>query len=124
MNGISFSLSGDIRYTSHAPERFGAERGRESFRIDIHRGATGPMMFAVDVTIQFHGSEEIEVEAGHFTALSFSIVDVPGTLKEHPPYNLWCTDDGHFVLLKAEVGRYMKTAYELVSLRQIGEEAQ
>lgn len=44
MNGISSSLSGDIRYTSHAPERFGAERGRESFRIDSHRGATGPMM--------------------------------------------------------------------------------
>jgi len=239
MSGISSSLSGEIRYTSHAPERFGDERGREYFRVDIHddgcriisahseiddapavvrdvslrlgpdgrpadcfvriavggmfygsglflftnkvaecqgfnvadgriaqtlelshplpafgdhaiindgyllsaydrskgpgtqliermalsspdhRGATGPMIFAVDVAIQFHGSEEIEVEAGRFEALSFSIVDVPGMPQEHPTYKLWCTDDGHFILLKAEVGGYMKTAYELVSLRHI-----
>jgi hypothetical protein len=83
-----------------------------------HRGATGPMMFITDVTIQFHGRESIEVEAGHFNALKYSIIDVPGLPLEHPPYNLWCTDDGNFILLKADVGGYMKTAYELVSLQK------
>jgi hypothetical protein len=84
-----------------------------------HRGATGPMLFAVDLAIQYHGNETVTVEAGTFEAHKFSYTDVPGMLVEHPIYDLWCTADGNYVLLKAEVGGYMKTRYELVELNHV-----
>jgi hypothetical protein len=31
----------------------------------------------------------------------------------HPPYNLWVTADGDYVMLKAHVTGYMQTFYEL-----------
>ena len=80
-----------------------------------HRGATGPMLFAVDLALRFVGREKIEVGAGAFDSLHFQMVDVPGLPQEHPPYDLWCTADGDYVLLKACVGGYMQTAYELAA---------
>lgn len=85
-----------------------------------HRGATGPMLFAVDLALEFVGREKLSVGAGSFDALHFRMVDVPGLLLEHPSYDLWCTDDGDYVLLKAAVGGYMQTAYELVSCERSG----
>ncbi|MDX1293953.1 MAG: hypothetical protein R3265_14160 [Hyphomonas sp.] len=81
-----------------------------------HRGATGPMLFAVDLAIRYHGRETIEIAAGRFESHKFSYTDVPGLPLEHPDYDLWCTTDGNHVLLKAEVGGYMQTRYELVRL--------
>ena len=63
-----------------------------------HRGATGPMLFVVDLAIQYHGEERIVVKAGQSDAPKFSFTDVPGMPVEYPPYNLWCTNDGHFVI--------------------------
>jgi len=83
-----------------------------------HRGATGPMLFTVDLAIQYHGEERISVRAGAFDALKFSFTDVPGLPVEHPPYNLWCTNDGNYILLRAEVGGYMQTRYELTKLER------
>ena len=80
-----------------------------------HRGATGPMLFAIDLAIEYVGAEKITVGAGRFDALHFRFTDIPGLLLEHPPYDLWCTSDGDYVLLKAEVGGYMQTAYELTA---------
>lgn len=80
-----------------------------------HRGATGPMLFAVDLALEFVGRERLHVAAGSFDALHFRMVDVPGLPLHHPSYDLWCTDDRDYVLLKAAVGGYMQTAYELVS---------
>lgn len=84
-----------------------------------HRGATGPMFFPVSLMIRFHGRESLTVEAGTFDALHFSFPDVPGLPEEHPDYHLWCTADGHYILLKAEVGGYMQTRYELGVLHHI-----
>tara|TARA_R110001599_G_scaffold132983_1_gene310345 strand:- start:64764 stop:65498 length:735 start_codon:yes stop_codon:yes gene_type:complete len=84
-----------------------------------HRGATGPMFFPINLAIQYHGLEEIEVEAGRFEAHKFSLPDVPGLLEKHPDYDLWCTSDGHYILLKAAVGGYMQTRYELGVLNHI-----
>lgn len=78
-----------------------------------HRGATGPMLFNVDVAIEFVDEERIKVAAGEFDALHFRLVDVPGLPEEHPEYDLWCTNDGHYTLLRAIVGGYMQTHYEL-----------
>ena len=86
-----------------------------------HRGATGPMLFGVDLAIEYVGPERIEVGAGAFDALHFRMVDVPGLPLEHPPYDLWCTSDGDYVLLKAAVGGYMQTAYELATCERTGE---
>lgn len=80
-----------------------------------HRGATGPMLFPIDLAIEFAGRERLAVAAGEFDALHFRFTDIPGLLQEHPPYDLWCTDDGDYVLLKATVGGYMQTAYELIA---------
>ena len=78
-----------------------------------HRGATGPMLFPVDLAIEYVGEEELTVAAGTFRALHFRMVDVPGLPLEHPEYDLWTTSDNDYVLLKARVGGYMQTEYEL-----------
>lgn len=85
-----------------------------------HRGATGPMLFAIDLAIEFVGREMLTVAAGAFAALHFRFVDIPGLPLEHPAYDLWCTDDGDYVLLRAKVGGYMQTFYELASYARTG----
>jgi hypothetical protein len=82
-----------------------------------HRGATGPMLFALGFGLQYVGPEVVQVAAGRFDALHFRYVDTAGQLpEEHPPYDLWCSADGHYVYLKGGVGGYMQTQYELVEL--------
>ena len=78
------------------------------------------MLFPIQLVIQYHGREELEVEAGRFEAHKFSFPDVPGLPKEHPEYDLWCTTDGNYILLKAAVGGYMQTRYELGALNHVG----
>ena len=82
-----------------------------------HRGATGPMLFSLGFGIQYVGEEEITVTAGTFNARHFQVVDTAGQLPdEHPPYDVWCTADDDYILLRAGVGGYMQTHYELVEL--------
>jgi hypothetical protein len=78
------------------------------------------MLFRVDLAIEYVGAERVQVGAGAFEALHFRMVDVPGLPLEHPPYDLWCTDDGDYLLLKAKVGGYMQTAYELTACKRAG----
>ncbi|MEO1576937.1 MAG: hypothetical protein AAFU65_18480, partial [Pseudomonadota bacterium] len=33
---VTKTLTGELTYLSHAPDRHGEERGRESFRLDLH----------------------------------------------------------------------------------------
>lgn len=84
-----------------------------------HRGATGPMLFLVDVAIEYVGEEQITVPAGTFDAFHFRLVDAPGLPVEHPEYDLWCTTDGNYILLRAVVGGYMQTRYELAELEKV-----
>ena len=56
------------------------------------------------------------VKAGTFDALHFQFVGTPGLPEEHPPYDIWCTNDGEYLFLKGAVGGYMQTYYELVEL--------
>ena len=89
-----------------------------------HRGATGPSLVWHDpgLIIEFIGKETITVGAGTFDALHFCYGERGSTAQgsnetnEHPPYEVWATADGEFVLLKAQVTGYMMTQYELVSL--------
>ncbi|MEN5209424.1 hypothetical protein ABE493_15020 [Stenotrophomonas terrae] len=90
--------------------------GKQSFFMLLsspdHRGATGPMIFPVQLAIEYVGEEEIEVIAGRFKARHFRILDV-GMPEEHPDYDLWVTADEHYIVLRATVTGYMQTAYEL-----------
>lgn len=82
-----------------------------------HRGATGPMLFRLGFGIQYVGEEEITVHAGSFKARHFQVVDTAGQLpEEHPRYDVWCTADEDYILLRAGVGGYMQTHYELTEL--------
>jgi hypothetical protein len=82
-----------------------------------HRGATGPMLFKLGFGLEFVGRENVVVKAGSFSALHFRYVDTAGQLpEEHPPYDVWCTDDGNYIFLKGGVGGYMQTHYELSEL--------
>ncbi len=82
-----------------------------------HRGATGPMLFALGFGLEFVGPERVTVGAGSFDALHFRYVDTAGQLpQEHPPYDVWCTADGNYIYLKGGVGGYMQTRYELMDL--------
>lgn len=84
-----------------------------------HRGATGPMLFRIGMGVEYVGEENIEVRAGRFDALHYRFVASPGLPQEHPPYDVWCTNDGDFIFLKGAVGGYMQTYYELVELTHL-----
>ena len=84
-----------------------------------HRGATGPQLFKTGFGIRYVGEEPITVKAGQFKARHFQVVDTAGNLpEEHPPYDVWVHSD-NYLLLKAQVGGYMQTHYELVELEVI-----
>ncbi len=84
-----------------------------------HRGATGPMLFKTGFSIVYLGEENIDVAAGDFRARHFQIADTAGNLpEEHPPYDVWCSADEDYILLKAGVGGYMQTHYELITLER------
>jgi len=81
-----------------------------------HRGASGPMLFSIGIGIEYVGEERITVKAGSFDALHFRFVSSPGLPQEHPPYDVWCTNDGEFLFLRGITGGYMLTHYELAEL--------
>ena len=92
-----------------------------------HRGATGPELVWHDagMKVEYVGEDRVTVAAGTFDALHFCYgdrgSDRPGSNEsgEHPPYEIWTTADGDFILLKAHVAGYMMTHYELTDLRRI-----
>ena len=82
-----------------------------------HRGATGPMIFPLQFGLKYTGNETVQVGAGIFEARKFEVTDTAdGLPEEHPPYEMWCTNDEDGLLLKARVGGYMQTYYELTEL--------
>jgi hypothetical protein len=84
-----------------------------------HRGATGPMLFRTAFSLVYVGEEDVQVAAGKFRARHFQVTDTAGNLpEEHPPYEVWCTADDDYILLKAGAGGYMQTYYELTELHR------
>ena len=82
-----------------------------------HRGAPPPMISELTIGVEYHGLEEINVQAGTFTCHRFSYIDDVGFNEgvKHPPYDIWVTEED-YVCVKAEVTGYMMTYYELVSV--------
>ena len=82
-----------------------------------HRGATGPQFYVIDFDLVYLGEETLSVKAGTFPARHFQVTGTAGNLpEEHPPYDVWCTADEDYILLKATGGGYMQTHYELTAL--------
>ncbi|MDI9347672.1 MAG: hypothetical protein QM538_04130 [Methylacidiphilales bacterium] len=83
-----------------------------------HRGATGPMLFPLQFSLRLVGKETIKVGAGTFESLHFRLEDTGagGLPEEHPPYDMWVTNDRYRMYLKGGVGGYMQTYYELTEL--------
>lgn len=84
-----------------------------------HRGADGALLFKQDnIVFAFVGRETVGVAVGRFLALHFRIGDNTGDdymkADRHPPYHIWVTDDGDYIMLKAYCTGYMQTYYELV----------
>ena len=82
-----------------------------------HRGATGPFFFVTSFDLVYIGEETIEVAAGQYQARHFQVTGTAGNLpEEHPPYDVWCTADDDYLLLRASAEGYMQTHYELTAL--------
>jgi hypothetical protein len=83
-----------------------------------HRGADGPMLFeSRNIDFAFLGEETVDIAAGRFAALHFRIGDNTDdaymAMDRHPPYHIWVSADGDYILLKAFCTGYMQTWYEL-----------
>lgn len=89
-----------------------------------HRGADGPTLLRRPngLYMHYYGKEKITVAAGTFDSHHFRLGkndkdDYMGS-DIHPPYHLWVSTDGNYILLKAYCTGYMQTHYELTSLEQ------
>ena len=89
-----------------------------------HRGATPPKVAQVKIDAKFVGREEVTVAAGTFGARHFQFLDDAADrgenamAGEHPPYDVWITDDADAIFLQGGVGGYMMSWYELVELER------
>ena len=85
-----------------------------------HRGATPPLLAEVNIDAVYLGPELVTVQAGRFPARHFQFLDegASGMLGQHPPYDVWISDDRDGILLQGGVGGYMQTWYELVNLER------
>ena len=102
--------------------------GQQSFPLFMtsfdHRGATGPMLLPrKELFITYAGDEQVTVGAGTFDAHHFiygkNVGDTTVDPKVHPPYHVWCTNDGDYIFLKGSCGGYMMTYYELMELERV-----
>lgn len=85
-----------------------------------HRGATPPMIAQVRIDAVCLGRETVTVQAGTFATRHFQFIDdgSAGLSGQHPPYDLWITDDEDGIFVQGGVGGYMMTRYELVELKR------
>lgn len=84
------------------------------------RGATPPLLAEVNIDARYVGQEEIQVQAGRFAARHSQYLDPGGGgfTSQHPPYDLWITDDADAVMLQGGVEGHMLTWYELIALER------
>ena len=80
-----------------------------------HLGATGPSFRTVDSAVRVLGSETITTPAGEFSCHHIQYVAFSNN---HPPYDLWITNDGEFHFVRGIVGGYMDSTFELVERRR------
>jgi hypothetical protein len=84
------------------------------------RGATPPIAAPIKIDAEYVGEETVTVKAGTFKTKHFRYLDVgdSGFSTQHPPYDVWVTDDSDAVMVQGGVGGSMMTWYELVELER------
>ena len=121
---ISHPIQGDAWLCAAYPLAAGPGRlGMRHLASSLdHRGATGPMLCRDFTDWTYVGAETIEVAAGRFEALHFSLGGEgnwgPDDVAHHPAYHMWVTADGEYIFLRAFVEGYMMTHYELQELER------
>lgn len=78
-------------------------------------GSTGPELLPVRFGIELVGVGEVTVPAGSFRTRHFRFLLSNTAFDDHPPYDVWVTDDGDHVLVRALVGEPRNLLYELAS---------
>jgi len=76
-------------------------------------GSTGPELLPVSFGLELVGLEELEVPAGRFRTRHFRFLLARSAFDDHPPYDVWVTDDGDCVMVRARVGEPRDLLYEL-----------
>ena len=80
----------------------------------LHDGASGPLLTALDLPIEYIGPERITVEAGTFDTHYFRFLHAV----DWPPQDAWCYGDD-LILVRMD-WKLTGTRYELVELAQEG----
>ena len=81
-----------------------------------HRGASGPRFMLTNSTLQYFGTEPIEVPAGTFDCHHFAFV---ATSHGYPSFHLWVSADGHFHFVHAKLGGERAKRFDLVQLTKV-----
>ncbi len=77
-----------------------------------HDGCSGPLICEIEFGLEYIGRESTTVPAGTFETDHYVF-----RLNNHPDEHVWCLPDD-FVYVKIEVGGYMNSTFELVSLEE------
>ncbi len=83
-----------------------------------HRGATPPIVAGHHIFLEYVGDETVTVTAGTFDTYHFQYLGEHDDPQGHPPYDIWVTADADTLFVKAGVGGYMKTHYELIEVER------
>ncbi|KPJ81851.1 MAG: hypothetical protein AMJ58_03615 [Gammaproteobacteria bacterium SG8_30] len=92
------------------PQQYFEQIMMSSYAFD---GSTGPELLPVSFGIELVGREQIEVPAGEFRTRHFRFLLARSAFDDHPPYDVWVTDDGDYVMVRAYVGDPRHLLYEL-----------
>ena len=78
------------------------------------------MLTHVFIDAHYLGTESVVVGAGTFSARRYQFLDdgSSGFSGQHPPYEVWITDDEDGIFLQGGVGGYMQSWYQLVALER------
>lgn len=82
-------------------------------------GATGPELLPLGFGLELVGIEHLTVPAGSFRCRHFRFLLGDTEFDDHPPYEIWVTDDGDNVMVRAQVGAPKHLLYELACYQQV-----
>ncbi len=82
-------------------------------------GATGPELLPVGFGLELLGLEQVTVPAGTFRCRHFRFLLVRTEFHDHPPYDIWVTEDPACVIVRAQVGAPRDLLYELTACERI-----
>jgi len=102
---------------------FDMSRRSESQRIEpalmsslAFNGATGPRLHQLGYGLAFRGEETLDVPAGRIDTWKFEFLLAGSEVDGHPPYHVWVSADGDYIIVKAEVGAPRHYTYLLGEL--------